>query len=40
MRIGYTPAGMTNHPALAGGYGLECDKMSRKALDAFWAGGI
>lgn len=40
MRIGYTPTGMTNHPALAGGYGLECDKMSRKALDAFWKDGI
>jgi hypothetical protein len=31
---------MTNHPALAGGNGLECDKMSRRALDAFWQGGI
>lgn len=40
LRIGFTPTGMTNHPALAGGNGLECDKMSRKALDAFWAGGI
>jgi hypothetical protein len=40
LRIGFTPTGMTNHPALAGGNGLECDKMSRKALDAFWASGI
>ncbi|MBP3589868.1 MAG: glycosyl hydrolase family 43, partial [Muribaculaceae bacterium] len=40
LRFGFTPTGMTNHPALAGGNGLECDKMSRKALDAFWAGGI
>lgn len=40
MRFGFTPTGMTNHPALAGGNGLECDKMSRKALDAFWQGGI
>ena len=40
LRIGFTPTGMTNHPALAGGNGLECDKMSRKALDAFWTGGI
>ena len=40
LRLGFTPTGMTNHPALAGGNGLECDKMSRKALDAFWAGGI
>lgn len=40
LRIGFTPTGMTNHPALAGGNGLECDKMSRKALDAFWQGGI
>ena len=40
LRFGFTPTGMTNHPALAGGNGLECDKMSRKALDAFWQGGI
>ena len=40
LRIGFTPTGRNNHPALAGGNGLECDKMSRKALDAFWAGGI
>ena len=40
LRIGFTPTGRNNHPALAGGQGLECDKMSRRGLDAFWAGGI
>ncbi len=38
LRIGYTPIGMDNHPASDSGHGLECDKMSTKALDAHWAG--
>lgn len=40
LRIGHTPNGKENHPAVAGGKGLECDKMSRTALDAYWAGGV
>jgi hypothetical protein len=38
MRVGYTPIGMENHPAPKEGEGLECDKMSKTALDAHWAG--
>ena len=38
LRIGYTPNGMKNHPAAAGGEGLECDKLSKEALDLHWAG--
>lgn len=38
MRVGYTPTGETNHPAPASGRGLECDKLSREALDTHWAG--
>ncbi|MBN2579744.1 MAG: hypothetical protein JXB10_12210 [Pirellulales bacterium] len=40
LRIGYTPTGKTNHPAPQSGTGLECDKLSREALDAHWAGSI
>ncbi|WP_158796461.1 glycosyl hydrolase [Pedobacter sp. L105] len=40
LRIGHTPNGTENHPAVAGGKGLECDKMSSTALDAYWAGGV
>ncbi|MES2808193.1 MAG: glycosyl hydrolase [Bacteroidota bacterium] len=40
LRIGHTPTGMENHPGLAGGQGLEIDKMSRPAVDAYWAAGI
>ncbi len=29
-----------NHPAPASGTGLEVDKMSKKAVDAYWKGGI
>ena len=39
MRIGHTSTGVDNHPASAGGQGLECDKLSKQAikvhLDAF-----
>jgi hypothetical protein len=38
LRIGYTPTGVNNHPAAYGGEGLECDKFSKTALDAHWAG--
>jgi len=40
LRLGHTPKGKNNHPAPAGGVGLECDKMSKKAVDEFWKGGI
>ncbi len=40
LRIGHTPNGTENHPSETGGRGLEVDKMSRKAMDAYWAGGI
>jgi hypothetical protein len=39
MRIGHTSTGVDNHPASAGGQGLECDKLSKQAIkvhmDAF-----
>lgn len=38
VRIGYQPNGAKNHPAPLGGEGLECDKLSREAVDAHWAG--
>jgi hypothetical protein len=38
LRIGYTPTGVNNHPAPIEGTGLECDKFSKAALDAHWAG--
>jgi hypothetical protein len=38
LRIGYTPIGMENHPAPAEGTGLECDKLSKSALDEHWNG--
>lgn len=38
VRIGHQPNGALNHPAPAGGEGLECDKLSREAVDAHWAG--
>ena len=40
LRLGHTPTGKTNHPAPDSGRGLECDKMSKKAVDVFWEGGI
>lgn len=36
LRFGYTPTGKTNHPAPEEGRGLECDKMSREAVKAFF----
>jgi hypothetical protein len=38
IRTGYTPNGATNHPAPAEGTGLECDKLSKEAAEAHWAG--
>ena len=40
LRVGYTPTGVENHPAPAEGTGPECDKFSREALDAHWAGFV
>lgn len=40
LRLGHTPTGQRNRPAPFGGQGLECDKMSRAAVDVFWKGGI
>jgi len=40
LRLGHTPTGSMNRPGVVGGLGLECDKMSRKAVDAFWRDGI
>lgn len=38
LRIGHTPTGKDNHPATPEGRGLEVDKLSREALEAFWSG--
>ena len=38
LRIGYTPIGKENHPAPKEGTGLECDKLSKPALDQHWDG--
>lgn len=38
LRLGYTPTGVDNHPAPREGEGLECDKLSKAALDAHWDG--
>lgn len=38
LRVGFTPSGRENHPAPVEGTGLECDKFSKAALDAHWAG--
>ena len=40
LRLGHTPTGKKNRPAVKGGHGLECDKMSKKAVDDYWQGGI
>ncbi len=36
LRIGYSSTGQKNHPALPEATGLECDKLSRRGLDAHW----
>ncbi len=38
LRLGYTPNRCDNHPAPAGGAGPECDKLSKAAAEAHWAG--
>lgn len=40
LRIGHTPIGTKNRPAPEEGSGLEVDKMSKKAVDEYWKGGI
>jgi hypothetical protein len=40
LRLGYTITGKNNHPAPDSGLGLECDKLSRAALDLHWEKGI
>jgi hypothetical protein len=40
LRIGHTSTGKTNHPAPAAGRGLECDKLSRAAMDLHWEKGV
>lgn len=40
LRIGHTSTGKTNHPAPEAGRGLECDKLSREAMDLHWKKGI
>ncbi|GAB3923366.1 glycosyl hydrolase [Mucilaginibacter myungsuensis] len=40
IRFGHTANGMENHPAGKGGRGLEVNKMSRAAVDAYWASGL
>lgn len=40
LRLGHTSTGKQNRPAGKGGRGLECDKMSKEAVDAFWEGGV
>lgn len=40
LRIGHTPTAKTNHPAPVSGNGLECDKMSTKAVDLYWQKGV
>jgi hypothetical protein len=38
IRFGYTDVGAVNHPASKYGIGLECDKLSRTALEHHFAG--
>ena len=40
LRFGYTPTGATNEPASESGRGLECDKLSKHALDVHFAGQL
>lgn len=37
-RIGHTTTGSSTRPPVVGGNGLECDKLSRKAMDVHFAG--
>jgi len=38
LRIGYAPRGILNHPSPESGRGLECDKLSKEAVEAHFAG--
>ena len=38
LRFGHTTTGKDNHPAPEAGRGLECDKLSRKAVDVMFNG--
>ncbi len=38
LRLGHTTTGKDNHPAPESGRGLECDKLSRTAVEAFFEG--
>ena len=38
LRIGYTSTGIKNHPASAGGHGLECDKLHPSGVEAAFGG--
>ena len=38
QRIGHTTTGSSTRPPVAGGNGLECDKLSAEAMDAHFAG--
>ncbi len=40
LRLGHTPMGTTNRPAPPEAKGLEVDKMSKTALDAYWEAGV
>ncbi|WP_396635703.1 glycosyl hydrolase [Maribacter sp. R77961] len=40
LRMGHTPIGTTNRPAPLEAKGLEVDKMSKTAVDAYWKGGV
>jgi hypothetical protein len=40
LRIGQTASGRAVFPAIKGGGGLECDKMSRAALDVHWENAV
>ncbi|WP_242204139.1 glycosyl hydrolase [Aestuariivivens insulae] len=40
LRLGHTPIGTTNRPAPPEAKGLEIDKMSKKALDAYWEDAV
>ncbi len=40
LRMGHTPTGKMNSPAPKSGRGLECDKLSREAIDLHWQKGV
>jgi alpha-L-rhamnosidase/F5/8 type C domain len=40
LRFGHTSTGKNNHPARDGGFGLECDKLSKEAADVIFDGFI